>query len=107
MNRFDKRPVRWRLALTSAGLTFVILLLFAILVEVVTVSRIRSNFDNDREMCCFLERRVARTRHGYGLGSAPARIGDCCNGEWSATAGGDANHDVICSGLLSRNFVLA
>jgi signal transduction histidine kinase len=47
MNRFDKLPVRWRLALTSAGLTFVILLLFAILVEVVTVSRIRSDFVND------------------------------------------------------------
>jgi two-component system, OmpR family, sensor kinase len=47
MNRFDKLPVRWRLALTSAGLTFVILLLFAILVEVVTVSRMRSDFDND------------------------------------------------------------
>jgi two-component system, OmpR family, sensor kinase len=50
MNRFDKLPVRWRLALTSAGLTFVILLLFAILVEVVTVDRIRSNFDNDLEL---------------------------------------------------------
>jgi two-component system, OmpR family, sensor kinase len=47
MNRFDKLPVRWRLAITSAGLTFVILLLFAILVEVVTVSRMRSDFDND------------------------------------------------------------
>ena len=30
MNRFDKLPVRWRLAITSAGLTFVILLLFAV-----------------------------------------------------------------------------
>jgi signal transduction histidine kinase len=47
MNRFDKLPVRWRLAITSAGLTFVILLLFAVLVELVTVSRMRSDFDND------------------------------------------------------------
>jgi two-component system OmpR family sensor kinase len=47
MNRFDSLPVRWRLAITSAGLTFVILLLFAILVEVVTVTRMRSDFDND------------------------------------------------------------
>jgi two-component system, OmpR family, sensor kinase len=47
MNRFDKLPVRWRLALTSAGLTFVILLLFAVLVEVVTVDRLRSDFDNN------------------------------------------------------------
>jgi signal transduction histidine kinase len=47
MNRFDRLPVRWRLAITSAGLTFVILLLFAIVVELVTVSRIRSDFDNN------------------------------------------------------------
>jgi signal transduction histidine kinase len=47
MNRFDRLPVRWRLAITSAGLTFVILMLFAVLVEVVTVSRMRSDFDND------------------------------------------------------------
>jgi signal transduction histidine kinase len=50
MNRFDKLPVRWRLALTSAGLTFVILLLFAVLVEVVTVSRMRSDFDNNLQV---------------------------------------------------------
>ena len=50
MNRFDKLPVLWRLALTSAGLTFVILLLFAVLVEVVTVGRIRSNFDSDLQL---------------------------------------------------------
>jgi two-component system OmpR family sensor kinase len=47
MNRFDRLPVRWRLAITSAGLTFVILLLFAVLVEMVTVSRIRSDFDSN------------------------------------------------------------
>jgi len=50
MNRFDKLPVRWRLAITSAGLTFVILLLFAVVVEVVTVSRMRTNFDNDLQL---------------------------------------------------------
>jgi two-component system, OmpR family, sensor kinase len=47
MNRFDSLPVRWRLAITSAGLTFVILLLFAVVVELVTASRIRSDFDNN------------------------------------------------------------
>ncbi len=45
--RFDRLPVRWRLAVTSAGLTFVILLLFAVIVEAVTVSRMRSDFDRD------------------------------------------------------------
>ena len=47
MNRFDSLPVRWRLAITSAGLTFVILCLFAVVVEVVTASRIRADFDNN------------------------------------------------------------
>ena len=47
LNRFDRLPVRWRLAVTSAGLTFVILLLFAAIVEEVTVSRVRSDFDSD------------------------------------------------------------
>jgi two-component system OmpR family sensor kinase len=45
--RFDRLPVRWRLAVTSAGLTFVILVLFAIAAEMVTVSRVRSDFDGD------------------------------------------------------------
>jgi two-component system, OmpR family, sensor kinase len=40
-------PVRWRLALTSAGLTFVILLLFAVVVGVFTANRLYGNFDDD------------------------------------------------------------
>jgi hypothetical protein len=45
--RFDRLPVRWRLAVTSAGLTFVILCLFAVATERVTVSRVRADFDGD------------------------------------------------------------
>jgi len=44
---FDRLPVRWRLSVTSAGLTFVILLLFAVAAEMVTVSRVRSDFDSN------------------------------------------------------------
>jgi two-component system, OmpR family, sensor kinase len=40
-------PIRWRLALTSAGLTFVILTCFAIAVGQLTASRIRSDFNNE------------------------------------------------------------
>ena len=40
-------PIRWRLALTSAGLTFVILACFAIVVGQLTASRIRSDFNNE------------------------------------------------------------
>jgi two-component system, OmpR family, sensor kinase len=40
-------PIRWKLALVSASLTFVILLLFAIFVGVFTEQRLRSSFDDD------------------------------------------------------------
>ncbi len=84
MNRFDKLPVRWRLALTSAGLTFVILLLFAVLVEVVTVSRMRSDFDNNLQISA---QQLAdkldwgRTLQGWQL-LTPAQVVE------AATAGG-------------------
>ncbi|MFL5827259.1 MAG: ATP-binding protein [Thermoleophilaceae bacterium] len=47
MKRLAALPVRWRLALTSAGLTFVILLLFAVVVGVFTANRLYGNFDDD------------------------------------------------------------
>ncbi len=43
----SRTPIRWRLALTSAGLTFVILTCFAIAVGQLTASRIRSDFNNE------------------------------------------------------------
>ena len=47
MRRFERLPVRWRLALTSAGLTFVILMLFAIVIGIFTGRQVRSSFDDD------------------------------------------------------------
>jgi two-component system OmpR family sensor kinase len=43
----ERLPIRWRLALTSAGLTFVILAVFAIVVGQLTAGRIRSDFNNE------------------------------------------------------------
>jgi signal transduction histidine kinase len=43
----SRLSIRWRLALTSAGLTFVILAAFAIAVYQVTSARIRSDFTNE------------------------------------------------------------
>jgi two-component system, OmpR family, sensor kinase len=43
----ERLPIRWRLALTSAGLTFVILAVFAIGVYQVTTARVRSDFNNE------------------------------------------------------------
>jgi signal transduction histidine kinase len=47
MRRFERLPIRWRLALTSAGLTFAILLLFAVIIGVFTARQVRSSFDDD------------------------------------------------------------
>jgi signal transduction histidine kinase len=43
----DRLPIRWRLALTSAGLTFVILTIFAVAVGQLTAARVRSDFNNE------------------------------------------------------------
>jgi two-component system, OmpR family, sensor kinase len=43
----ERTPIRWRLALTSAGLTLIILSVFAVGVYQVTTARIRSDFNNE------------------------------------------------------------
>jgi two-component system, OmpR family, sensor kinase len=59
MKRLRRLPIRWRLALTSAGLTFVILALFAVVIGMFTIDRVRSNFDNDlRATAADLQERV-------------------------------------------------
>ena len=45
--RLDRIPIRWRLALVSAGLTFAILLLFAIVMGAFTARRLQADFDAD------------------------------------------------------------
>src|SRR6059058_2808371 len=47
MSRLQRLPIRWRLALTSAGLTFAILLLFALTIGVFTTRQVSSSFDDD------------------------------------------------------------
>ena len=47
MSRLRRLPVRWRLALTSASLTFVILLLFAIVIGLITARQVRMSYDDD------------------------------------------------------------
>jgi signal transduction histidine kinase len=50
MTKLQRLPVRWRLALTSAGLTFAILALFGIVIGVFTARQVRSNFDDDLKL---------------------------------------------------------
>jgi two-component system, OmpR family, sensor kinase len=101
MNRFDKLPVRWRLALTSAGLTFVILLLFAILVEVVTVGRIRSDFQNDLRASA--QRLADQIRVNRELNGSVALTPTSKNAIPAATAGGSIIRILDSRGQLVQN----
>ena len=47
MSHLSGLPVRWRLALTSAGLTFAILLLFAFMAGFFTTRQVRGGFDDE------------------------------------------------------------
>ena len=57
---FRRWPVRWRLTLVSASLTFVILLVFGAVVGNLTAQRVRSDFNRDLEEAA--TRLVGRTR---------------------------------------------
>jgi len=62
------RPsIRWRLALTSAGLTFAILLLFAVVIGMFTASRLSDDFDDDlRRVAADLQQRVPVQQSPFG-----------------------------------------
>ena len=47
VSRFDMLPIRWRLAVTSAILTFAILLAFALVIGFFTEREMRSDFDDE------------------------------------------------------------
>jgi signal transduction histidine kinase len=47
VSRFTRLPIRWRLGLTSAGLTFLILLAFAVVLGVFLTRQVRDHFDDD------------------------------------------------------------
>ena len=47
LSRFTRLPIRWRLALTSATLTFLILAAFAVVVGAFTARQVRDHFDDD------------------------------------------------------------
>jgi signal transduction histidine kinase len=72
ISRFDMLPIRWRLALTSAILTFAILLAFAVVIGFFTVREMRADFDDDiRQNADLIQERLQRdvepTVGGYRL----------------------------------------
>ena len=82
-------PIRWRLALLSAGLTLVILSGFAVVIGQVTSSRVRSDFNNEEAAAVddLSDRirfevghrgmRPRRSVSGRGLGNRPRRARFC------------------------------
>jgi signal transduction histidine kinase len=64
MRRF-MLPIRWRLALTSASLTFVILLGFAAVIAAFTTSTLRSDFDNELKATASDIASRVPTKHGF------------------------------------------
>src|SRR3954464_12804822 len=74
MTRLQRLPIRWRLALTSAGLTFAILLLFALIIGVFTARQVRSSFDDDLRLTAIdLSERVHSSSAMNTLGLAIQR----------------------------------
>jgi two-component system OmpR family sensor kinase len=47
LSRFTRLPIRWRLAVTSAALTFLILAAFAVVVGAFTARQVHDHFDDD------------------------------------------------------------
>ena len=70
ISRLDMLPIRWRLAVTSAILTFAILLAFALVIGFFTVREMRADFDDDiRQNADLLQERmrVEQTLNGYRI----------------------------------------
>ena len=70
VSRLDMLPIRWRLALTSAILTFAILLAFALVIGFFTVREMRTDFDDEiRQNADLLQERltVEPTVGGYRI----------------------------------------
>jgi two-component system OmpR family sensor kinase len=89
-------PVRWRLAAVSAGLTFLILVIFALVVGQLTSNRIESNFDDelrDSANRLALELQFTGTAHvepnpdQLAAGGGALRVVDSIGSPYGQTAG--------------------
>jgi signal transduction histidine kinase len=78
MTYLRRLPIRARLAIVSAGLTFVVLLLFAIVLGVLAGSQVRDSFDDDlQRTAADLQERipvVARSQSSPFFGPGPPQI---------------------------------
>jgi len=90
VKRLHALPVRWRLALTSAVLTFVILALFAVVIGAFTARQVYSNFDDDLSIAAADLQQELRVRPDYN-----GRFFIEPTGNLEAVAAGDAAVRVI------------
>ena len=96
VSRLDMLPIRWRLALTSAILTFAILLAFALVIGFFTVREMRTDFDEEihRNADLLQERvRVEPILSGYRIDADPNLL-EFVSGNDVAIRILDANGDV-------------
>ncbi|MBA2504830.1 MAG: HAMP domain-containing protein, partial [Thermoleophilaceae bacterium] len=69
MSRLRQLSIRWRLALTSAGLTLAILLAFAVVMGVFTARQLHASFDDEvRSTAADLQERIRVEREPFGGG---------------------------------------
>jgi two-component system, OmpR family, sensor kinase len=73
LSRFTRLPIRWRLAVTSAALTFLILAAFALVVGAFTARQVREHFDDDlRATIGDLQTRIRPQQFADGLHLTPS-----------------------------------
>jgi signal transduction histidine kinase len=83
VSRFQRLPIRWRLAVTSAALTFLILLAFAVVIGLFTARQVHDHFDDDLRATIgdlATRIRVRETPRGPGL-VTPADIEGAAAGD--------------------------
>jgi two-component system, OmpR family, sensor kinase len=94
LSRLEFVSIRWRLALVTAGVTFAVLLLFAIVIGTFTINRIRSDFDDElRSTGADLAERLRIERDPFGEPRIPAR--DVAGAVVRAAASGNAAARVV------------
>lgn len=84
MSALPPLSVRWRLALTSAGLTFAILLAFALVTGFLTARQVQDGFDDELRLAAAdVQDKVRVYRDQYGIVQADQRrkLGDLAAGD--------------------------
>jgi len=80
---FERIPVRWRIAVTTAGLTLLILVIFALVLGQVVGNRIRSDFRDELRSAGRSLAAETRVSSDQISRSEERRVGKECRSRWS------------------------